>query len=341
MDRRDDMMTRIEMEKALEQSVHESYGKPSKYQPRSNNASKCGHPCPFYLWAVRAKWDEMPSTDPTLMGVFKIGREAEREIKRSLLQEGWNLTHDEVTFEDSDLDIRGKLDWYLSHPNKPGWETPIPTEFKSVASSYFNQIHTFEDCFRSHMTWVNMWPFQPLLYAYMAPEEWPYVCLLLRNKGNGRVKAIVERAEDHFDKLVAMGDVLAEVNEALRDPQSLGPAPMTYRPKWCDDCAAIALCPTMRSTQTGGEMVAIDDPSVLDGLADTWEGSKETKKEGDDAWETMKAHCRHYGAYDGEVGETRTVIGERWMFRVKMGKKSGTLKVTPLEAVDGPDDGKA
>lgn len=324
------------MERALEDSVQESYGQPRKYQPNSNNASKCGHPCAFYLWAVRSRWEEMPTTDPGLMGVFKIGREAEREIKRSLLQQGWDLTYDEVMFEDKDLDIRGKLDWYLSNPNVPGWENPIPTEFKSVASSYFNKIKSFDDCFTSHMTWVRLWPYQPLVYAYLAPEEWPVVCLLLRNKGNGRVKAIVEKADDYFDRLVEMGEVLAEVNVALADPNSVGPAPMTYQPKWCDGCDAKAICPAMRSVATGGQVAAIDDPTILDELADTYFASKETAKAGDAAWEEMKDHCRHYGAYDGEVGETRSVLGARYLYNVKQNKASATLKVTPLEAT--PDD---
>jgi hypothetical protein len=327
------------MERALEKSVHDSYGHPTKYQPMSNNASKCGHPCAFFLWARRALWEEMPSLDPGLLGVFKIGREAEREIKRTLLKEGWTLTHDEVTFEDKDLQIRGRLDWYLSHSYMPGWEEPVPTEFKSVAASYFNQIHTFEDCYRSHMTWVRLWPYQPLVYAYLAPEEWPYVCLLLRNKGNGRVKAIVERADDHFERLVEMGEVLAEVNAAMGDPNSVGPAPMTYRPSWCDNCDAKAVCPTMRHTKTAGQVVVIDDPSVMDDLADVYTAAKEHKAASDAAWDEMKSHCRHYGAYDGAAGETRTVMGERYIFTVKQGKKSGVLKVLPVGEADAEAGG--
>lgn len=330
----DDSAMLEQMARALEKSVHDSYGTPTKYQPRSNNASQCGHPCPFYLWARRVLWEEMPSTDPGLMGVFKIGREAEREMKRSLLQEGWVLTHDEVTFEDADLDIRGRLDWYLSHPYMPGWERPVPTEFKSVAASYFSQIQSFEDCYRSHMTWVRLWPYQPLVYAYLAPEEWPYVCLLLRNKGNGRVKAIIERAEDHFERLVEMGEVLAEVNVAMADKGGEGPVPMTYRPSWCDGCDAKAACPTMRTVRHGGASVVLDDPTVIDGLADTYIDSKPAKAEGDAAWEEIKSHCRHYGAYDGAVGETRSVIGGRYLFTVKQGKKTGVLKVVPLEGAE-------
>ena len=331
-----DEITRLEMGRALEESVQDSYGHPTKYQPRSNNASKVGHPCPFYLWAVRARWEEMPTTDPGLMGVFKIGREAEREIKRTLLKQGWNLTYDEVMFEDKDLDIRGKLDWYLSHPDIPAWENPVPTEFKSVASSYFGKINSFDDCFNSHMTWVRLWPYQPLTYAYLAPEEWPLVCLLLRNKGNGRVKAIVERADDHFERLVQMGDVIAQVNVALADPDSVGPSPMSYQPKWCDECDAKAICPAMRSVTTGGRLVAIDDPTILDGLADVHFASKDTKAAGEAAWNEMKEHCRHYGAYDGEVGETRSVLGGRYRYAVKQGKASAKLTVVPLEAT--PDD---
>ena len=327
----DDATMRAEMAKTLEDSIHDSYGTPTKYQPKSNNASKCGHPCAFYLWAIRVLWEELPTTDPGLMGVYKIGREAEREMKRSLLKQGWVLTHDEVTFEDTDLDIRGKLDWYLSHPDEPLWASPVPTEFKSVAASYFPRITSFEDCFRSPMTWVRLWPFQPLVYAYLAPEEWPYVCLLLRNKGNGRVTPIIERADDHFERLVEMGEVLADVNAALAVPDCDGPAPMTYKPSWCDKCDAKAVCPTMRTVKHGGESVALDDPAALDELADTYFESKGAKTDGEAAWEEMKVHCRHYGAYDGAVGEMRTVIGGRYRYTVKQGKKSGVLNVVALE----------
>lgn len=327
---------RLDMEAALEESVRDSYGRADKHQPRSNNASRCGHPCPFYLWAIRARWEELPSPDDGMPGVWRVGREQERAIKSILLEQGWNLTYDEVTFEDPDLDIRGKLDFYLSHKAKPGWQDPVPTEFKSVSPTYFSQIRSFEDCFRSPMPWVRLWPYQPLIYAYLAPEEYPLVCLLLRNKGNGKVKAIVEKADDHFGLLVEMGDVLAEVNQALADPDAFpeGPAPMTYKPSWCDGCDAKAICPTMRSVVHGGTVVALDDPSEIDRLAEEYYFNEAAKKAAGVAWDEIKAHCKHYGAYDGTPGETRTLIGEKFIFEVKQGKKSATLKVKPLSEAD-------
>jgi len=329
----------VAMSRALEESVVRSYGDPTKYQPRSNNASKAGHPCAYYLWAIRARWEDMPVTDRGLMGVFKVGREAEREIKRSLLAEGWKLTHDEVTFEDADLDLRGRMDFYLSHDTEPDWQEPIPTEFKSVASSYFGRIRSFDDCFNSPMSWVRLWPYQPLIYAYLAPEEWPVVGLLLRNKGNARVTAIIAEADVYFDRLVEMGERLALVNEALRtgDP----PVPMTFDPVWCEDCNARALCPMMTSTSSGGSMVMLDDSAGIDALADSYFGGKDAKKESDAAWEEIKRHLTHYGAYDGTTGEIKTVVGERYRFTVKHHAKSSRLEVVPIvsdETGAGDDD---
>lgn len=312
----------------LEKSIRHSWGAPTKWQPKSNNASKCGHPCPFYLWAVRARWEDMPTPDVGLMGVFAMGREAERGIKMQLLQEGWTLTHEEVTFEDADLDVRGRMDWYLSHELHDFWKL-IPTEFKSVAASYFGNINSFDDLFEMPMRWCRLWPYQPLLYAYLAPEERPYVCLLLRNKGNGEPKAFIVKLDDYMDRLVKMGEVLAEVNAALRDGTE--PDPMTYDPVWCDDCEALAFCPRMmKRSFAGAGPVQIEDPSKIDAEAERWAAASDAKKVADSSWEKIKRHCDHLGLYDVKPGQTGMAIGGRFQYAVKRGRASARLTVTPL-----------
>ena len=315
----------------LEESIRHSWGPPTKWQPKSNNASKAGHPCPFFLWAARARWEDLPAPDVGLMGVFAMGREAETGIKLQLLKEGWKLTHEEVTFEDTGLDIRGRMDWYLSHELHEFWKF-IPTEFKSVAASYFDSIQTFDDLFDMPMRWCRLWPYQVLLYAYLAPEERPYVCLLLRNKGNGQPKAMIVKAEDYYHKLMEMGEVLAEVNVALREGTE--PIPMTYDPVWCDDCDAAHICPRMQKRSfAGGGPVMIEAPEKIDAMATTYMGATPQKKVADAAWEQLKLHCKHLGLYDGKPGQTLIAIGATHQYQVKQHAKSARLKVTPTVEV--------
>jgi len=328
-------------EKELEDSIVASYGPAEKWQPKSNNASKCGHPCPFYLWAARARHEDMPSPDAGMPGVWTLGREAENATKIALLSEGWNLHKTEVTFEDSDLDIRGKLDWELSRKTSTTgvWTHPIPTEFKGVSGNYMGQLNSFQDCFDSSMFWVRLWPMQALVYAYLMPEERPLVCLLMRNKTSARPKAIIERTEQHFARLVEMGDVIGEVNRCLRDGGN--PEPITYHPTWCQKCDAAAICPTMAHHVYGQAVGVLEDSSVIDSFAEQWAAGAEAKKSSTKAWEEIKVIADHYGLYDVQPGEERSVISGSWRYTVKASAAGKTaLKVVSLaEEDEGAVDG--
>jgi hypothetical protein len=318
----------------LEGSVKEAYGPPKKSTPKSNNAAKVGHPCAWYLWALRARNEDLPTPDDGLPGVWAVGRENENAVKIHLLSQGWHLVRTEVMFEDQDLDIRGKLDWELSNPTHPFWQQPIPTEFKSCSPNYWPKLMSFDDCFESPMSWVRLWPIQALVYSYLVPEERPYVCLLLRNKVSGAVRAIVERTEDHFDRLVKMNEVVAEVNTALASGED--PTCMPYDPVWCKKCDAKHICPTMQHHAYGSPTVKIEDPSVIDSYADRWDAGQEAKKESTAAWEEIKDICRHYGLYKQSPGSESSVIGGRWVYTVKISKSgTGKLTVTPLVDLEG------
>ena len=241
-------------------------------------------------------------------------------------------------FEDKDLDIRGKLDWELSHKTHPFWQQPIPTEFKGVSDNYFSNLHSFDDCFESTMKWVRMWPLQPLTYAYLMPDEHPYVCLLLRNKTSAKPKAIIERTDAHFDKLVMMGEVIGEVNACLREERE--PQSITYNPVWCKKCDAAHICPTMQHHAFGNPIAALPDPTVIEDLARVWEAGNDTKKEVAAAWDEMKEIGKHYGLYDAAPGQERSVIGSEFSFTVSMSVKGkGTFKVQRIVAETGEADG--
>jgi CRISPR/Cas system-associated exonuclease Cas4 (RecB family) len=327
-----------EAERFLETSIMASYGPALKRQPASNNASMCGHPCAFYLWSLRARHEDLPSPDDGLPGIWAIGREAENAAQIALLQEGWNLHKTQVIFEDKDLDIRGRLDWELSHQTNEFWKQPIPTEFKGVSDNYWGALNSFDDCFASSMKWVRMWPMQVLSYAYLMPEEVPYVCLLMRNKTNARPRAIIERTEEHFQQLVNMGEVIGEVNRCLRD--SAEPDPITYSPVWCKKCDAAHICPTMQHHTFGDRIAALEDPTVIEDLARTWERGNETKKEVAAAWESMKEIGRHYGLFEGGAGDERRIIGAEFIFSVSFSAKGKpTFKVERIVAQSGATNG--
>lgn len=328
-----------EAERYLEDSIVQSYGAPTKYQPSSNNAAKCGHPCAYYLWAVRARHEDLPAPDAGMPGVWALGREHENATKIALLKEGWQLHKSEVMFTDKDLDIRGKLDWELSRPGNAIWEQPRPTEFKGVSGNYWGQLNSFDDCFESPMHWVRLWPMQALIYGYLMPDEHPLVCLLLRNKTSGKCRAILEPCERHFQRLVDMGEVLAEVNAGLRDGTE--PSAITYDPAWCKKCDAAHICPTMQSHAYASPVATLDDASVIESHAFIWEQGGEAKKARDIAWDEMKEIGVHYGLFaDPKPGEVRTVLGDTFSFSVSTSAKGKqTFKCQRLVEQEGEGDG--
>ena len=313
-----------EMEAELNKSLHEAYGGSNKYKPGSNHASKIGHPCAFYLWAVRAMWKEIPPIDPVKQGIFAIGREHERAVSAYLLSQGWNVTKTQAAFHHDGLDIGAKMDFELSHPLLPLWKDPVPTEFKSASNSYFDTINSFDDLFLSRIKWVRLWPVQALVYGWLDETDHPLVAILMRCKITGRPKTLITETVEHGEMFDALTEKLTVVNECLA--ADIEAPTMEYSPMWCKGCDCEHICPARKSVKIDCGVHLLEQSTRLDASADAWAASAEASKIHTDAWKDINATVEGLGAKKGPAHTETTLVGRRWRYTARRTAKQ--CKVT-------------
>lgn len=314
-----------EMEAELNSSIVAAYGEGGKYKPGSNHASKIGHPCAFYLWARRALWEEMPTVDPVVRGIFALGREHERAIISILSSEGWNVTKTQASFHDEELDIGAKMDFELSHDLKPLWRTPVPTEFKSASDTYFNTINSFDDLFTCRVKWVRLWPVQAIFYGHLSPQRHELVALLMRNKTTGAPKTLLTETIEHGELIDEVSERLRVVNECLA--AGVEAPTMEYDPMWCKDCEAKHVCPAMRSVKIEPGHHMLKESGRIDATAELYFRTKDDAKANSDAWDDLKETIKGLGAWDGAPNTDTVLIGERYKYIAHRTAKRTTLEV--------------
>lgn len=305
-----------------------------KSKPMSNYASRLGHPCTFYHYAVRAHWEDMPTPDLVLRNIFGLGREHEHAIKVRLELDGWQVTKVETAFVDEEHDIHGYMDFELSHPTKPGWEYPVLTEFKSTASRIYPSLTSFEALFDHDKKWIRTAPYQVLKYAAMDCELRPQVAVLYRCKGTGKLRPLLANTADHVHRLEECHERIRVVNKALETGSP--PSPMPYERMWCEDCDAAAVCPTMQAWSGDNVAELIPQPAVIDTIAQVDIECGEKAKMKKDAWDDLKDQVAHYGGWkDLDKGCKRQLVGGRYRYECSVTSNGQQrLKVVPI---DDPD----
>jgi hypothetical protein len=305
-----------------------------RWRPQSHYASKAGHACRFYLWALRAHWQDLPTPDLGLRRIFAAGSELEESVISALKRAGYRVTHQQVAFEDEQLNLRGRIDGYIWHEDFeqlfaeagipvdhrfPG----IPMEIKGLAASYADECTSFAAMKESNMPWVRLYPGQLLCYGYMGKPPSPLVCMVVRNKGNNATWPILEWTEPWFDELVRIGETLGDVNRALRDGQA--PQPIPYDSVWCNRCDAAAVCPTTLTLQGQGSINLDDNPGFGALLADV-ANNEASAAEHATAKAQAKAYLERTGNWPDEVGRVVTIVANGHMAQVEARGKPGAVK---------------
>lgn len=311
------------------EEITKSYGPAKRWIPKSNPASTCGHPCPYHLWAHRIRPLDLPEPWDGLPRIFDEGHDSERKVRRKLEDAGYRITHDQVRFEDKKLDIAGLIDGYLSRDGS-GWVRNVPYETKGFSSNNFDDALSFEKMLEARYYRVRLAPAQLLIYAWMAPEERPVVCMAPRNKGTGEIAPFFAFVEDWWHILEGVESVLTQVNDAIKSGSP--PEPMLYDSVWCDSCDAIDICPRMEALRGGGNIVKHLSPAS-DELARRYVIMGPHRKEFERVKRKLKKQAETWGMFNlKENGEMRTVVldSHRLTVTLKGGKKY--MEVVPLEA---------
>ena len=327
----DGNLTREDLDRAATEfagRIKSAWGPPERWVPKSNPASLCGHPCAFYLWALRMRPTDLPEPWEGLPGIFKLGKEIERAVVRDIEDAGYEVTYEQVRFTDDALGVVGFIDGYVRLRGHEVFHRPVPMEIKGISPNLYADALSFERLLSASYWRMRLAPAQLLMYAAMAPEPHEIVCFVPRNKSNRQTDPFLEFVGDWQHVLEGVAETLTEVNRAMREDDE--PWAIKYDPDWCDTCDARAICPTMMSLRGGGNISHLIDEK-LDGLC----GSMLEGHEGHKLYNRSKGKVKKFaegiGLYEVEdVGEMKSVVTSDHRVSVEHKSNGNYLTVVPL-----------
>jgi hypothetical protein len=160
----------------------------------------------------------------------------------------------------------------------------------------------------------------------MAPEERPYVSLLIRDKSSRETRCFVMEVEKYWHLLEQVESVLVQVNEGMRTGEP--PPALRYDPLWCQGCDAESMCPTMQYRGDNGDTIAVDD-EAFDALCAEFLETKDATKRNGKIKDELKLRARYYKRYDGDPGEIKIAVMQNHTIIVKHQKSRCVMEVEP------------
>jgi hypothetical protein len=300
-----------------------------KRRPLTHYASKAAHPCLFYLWAYRERWEMAPDIDDGLLGIFKHGDEVEHGTITDMREGGFQITKQQVLFEDKKLQVRGRVDGFMRLPGDPLLDRDVPLEIKSMAPSYHGTIHSFQDMLNANMHWLRTYPGQLLLYAvlpggsFSRPEDnapHPFVAMAMRNKSTRQTPFLIEEVAQYEDEVKRIKKNLRQVNRHIKDGTE--PQPIPYDPVMCDGCDFAAICPTTKALYSEAELVQVEAPEI-DALFDEMVAYKQAQLAFQRAERKAKKMLEDLGYWEGEPGKIRTLVTDKFRIECKVITRTG------------------
>ena len=82
--------------------------------------------------------------DVRRIGALKQGDDIEDGVITDLRESGFRVNYQQVLFEDKALQLRGRVDGFLSVPGDPLLDVEIPFDVKSVNPSWFDTLTSFD-----------------------------------------------------------------------------------------------------------------------------------------------------------------------------------------------------
>jgi hypothetical protein len=139
-------------------------------EPTGHYASNIGHPCLYYLWAERAKWDQSTMGDAGRAGLFDLGNEFERICENRLKEAGFEILESQSLVADEELEIRGRIDFRIrlsqtaiqnleffgeNVPEELSRRRGLLLEAKGLNQNDYAAIETIGDMIESKKPWVR------------------------------------------------------------------------------------------------------------------------------------------------------------------------------------------
>jgi len=237
-------------------------------EPRGTWASNLGHPCLFYLWATRARWEEATTPEPTLMCIFDLGNHYEVYAKAKLRSAGFEILEEQRLYTNEELNIRGRCDGRLRTDDTEAPEVlktrkGVLCEIKGLNDSAWNSLNTVQDMVDANKPWVRKWPHQLAFYVEEAGDEIGVFAFV--NKLTGEPKFIVLEREEWVALLGAAYHRVGRVNGYLELGRQA--PPLVFDPLYCNRCDWAHICPAAAKMTGTGEAVHMVSDHLDDHLA--------------------------------------------------------------------------
>lgn len=300
-------------------------------KPSGHYASMVGHACPFFLWAFQAKWEAWPKASEYLQGIFRQGRDGEKSVTIDLLESGYELSGQQNHFVHPELNIRGRMDGYLYHPDivdyvrtfngfdvLPRSWRGIPAEIKTTSTFSWRYFTNFQEMLDSPRMWIRKYPMQSLVYGDLDPEESPVVAMIVRCKQDRQTLLMIETIEDHRAEIQACYSRVALVNQHLEAETE--PEPIPYSHVWCEKCDAWQWCKhSLMCHGKGAVLLSKETSSELLELHRTIESTRQPKKDHETAKKALRSTLERLGRLPDDYGESVVTAGHGLVIQAKAG----------------------
>lgn len=223
----------------VSQEILDAYEKDIwKAQPKSNWASKLGHPCLRHLVHHRLDWDKAEKINVELALIFEGGKTLEKAVAKPYLEKaGYEIVEMDRSIQTSDnqlfrdANINGKLDFIC---RKNGFEFPV--EAKTMAPHLFNKVESIEDLLFSKHVWHRSYPGQ--LMMYLLGKNYEVGMFILINKVNFMPRHIwVHQDYTYAEELIQKTQ---RVNQYVDKGEY--PDRINYDPSVCGKCEYANVC---------------------------------------------------------------------------------------------------
>lgn len=194
------------------------------YSPQMTPASSLGYRCERRLVYSRSQPDDAELVGEELASIFAEGDLHQTDVRRELLELGFEALEAERPFRDSTLEISGRIDGMLSLPGDH--QSRIPLEIKSCSGTPPDTA----DGLRNHKGLYGRYYAQMQVYLYLTSREvgiflfkdkitglWTLVVVPLDYDYAEKILKKAERVRDHV-RAKTLPDRLADRSECVGCP---------------------------------------------------------------------------------------------------------------------------
>jgi len=238
----------------LKQTQRQSSGYPT------NRCSMLGDPCLRRLFYYRTQWDKLPSTPPSLLGIFATGTRIEPIAISTLNAIGettnpaFRIVGTQTGIKDnlfSKYNISGTCDGFLQVKDDSAWTTQAVIDIKTANPNIFQNLNDIKSL--EKYTWTRK--YIPQLTLYALAYDLPRWAIIFVNKNNLFDFKIIE-AELDYELAESLLNKAKAVNQAVET--NTPPEKLNVKSE-CMNCPFNPICSPELS---GGDTKIIDNDEL-------------------------------------------------------------------------------